>query len=136
MTCLTKKLYLGLICPQDVFPEGFWLASAHFCKLRSNFLMRLRQQWVLLGLRPARFISFRRRWMVGADAATARAGLGLDWGCLSTIRTIPWCNVPSIFLFRPHLGRFAPVPWALNFLMMLHTMDRRTLRSLEMALNP
>lgn len=50
--------------------------------------------------------------------------------------TILWCNVRSIFLFRPHLGRFAPVPWALNFMMMLYTMDRRTRRSLEMTLYP
>lgn len=34
MMCFSKKLYLGLICPQDVFPEGFWLTHVIFSNCR------------------------------------------------------------------------------------------------------
>ena len=41
----TKKLYLGLICPDDFLPKGFWLPQVSFGKLLSGFFMSLCQQW-------------------------------------------------------------------------------------------
>ena len=41
MMCFTKKLEFGLICPQDILPEGFWLVQVCFGKFQSGFLMSL-----------------------------------------------------------------------------------------------
>src|SRR4029434_8166506 len=40
----------------------------------------------------------------------------------------------SIFLFLPHPGRLVTMPWAVNFLMTLRTVDTGTLRSPTMDL--
>ncbi len=62
--------------------------------------------------------------------------LEVNQGSLSTIRTILCCNFSLILLFRPRPGRLATVPWAVNLLMILRTVDTGTVRSLEMDLQP
>ena len=39
LMCFTKKLEFGLVCPQDILPEGFWFVQVCFGKLQSGFLM-------------------------------------------------------------------------------------------------
>ena len=42
---VSTLLYFGLICPQDVLSEWFWLPQESFGKLQSGFFMSLCQQW-------------------------------------------------------------------------------------------
>ncbi len=136
MMSFTKKLYFCLICPQYILPDGLWFCHISSVKLQSCFFMPLCQQWCP----PGSLFSFRWWRIVRADTVepcvcrSAWICLEVNQGSLSTIRTMLRCNCSFILLFCPHPGRLATVPWAVNLLMILCTVDTGTLRSLEMDL--
>ena len=113
MTCFAKQLYLSLICPQNILPEELRLTQVCSCKLQSGFFMPPYQKW---GFPQSPAIVLYLIQMTTY----------VHWGCLSTIRTILRCILSSIFLFHPRPERFATVPWVINFLIILCTLDKGT----------
>ena len=104
MTCFAKKLYLSLICTQN------WLRLTQICscKLQSGFFMPLCRRWgslrsLTIALHFIQMTTYGSSWV----CRTAWICVEDDWGCSSTIWAILHCILLSVFLYRPHPGRFA-----------------------------
>ena len=130
MACFAKKLYLSLICPQNILPEGLRLTQICSCKVQSGFFMPPCQKCLI---QMTTYGSSGHRCTPSLQDSLNLCG---SWLTLF----IHHSNYPALhsfinfFLFRPRPGRFATVPWVINFLIILRTVDKGTLRSLEIDL--
>ena len=67
MTSFANKLYLSLICPQSILPEGLRLTQVCSCKLQSGFFMPLCQKWgspwsPAIALHPIHMTTYGSSW--------------------------------------------------------------------------